>query len=211
MRSHRGFTLVELMVSLGLFGIIALAMTSFTSQALQTVGVESRVSLASLEAKNAVAILGSELRMSSSVSPYIPGNVPSLTKCSGSVSVTSTTLKFLVTQDDESAVAASGIRSYYVGYKYDSATGKLLRGEIQGSSTTSCTLPVGDPTSATYAKPLADRVVQIDADNDGTLDPLFSLSGEVLTISIGVEVPRPAGGTSAIQQFVSKAFLRIHA
>ena len=115
MRSHHGFTLVELMVSLGLFGIIALAMTSFTSQALQTVGVESRVSLASLEAKNAVAILGSELRMSSSVSPYIPGNTPSLTKCSGSVSVTSTTLKFLVTQDDESAVSASGIRSYYVG------------------------------------------------------------------------------------------------
>ena len=209
MSSQRGFTIVELMVAMLLFSIIGMGLVVFTTHALQGLGAESRVSISALELKNAIGLLSSELKMSSAISPYLPGSDVSLTNCAGAVTVTPTTVTFLISEDDSTATSTSGIRPYFVGYSYDSAAKQLLRGEIQAPGILNCTLPSGSPTSATYAKPLAERVTQIDIDGNGTLEPIFSLSGDILSINLGVEVAGPSG-SAITQRFSTKAYMRVH-
>lgn len=207
MKSQKGFTLAELMVSMLMFGIVGMGLTGFTSSAIRELSNQSRLSFATLELKNAISMLSSEIRMSSAISPYIPGTNTTLTNCYGAVEVTSTTLRFLVSEDDAAATTTAGLRPYYVGYRFNSATGQLTRGEILGSTVTACTVPSGDPNSTTNGKTLAEKVVQIDADNNGSLDPVFSLTNNVLTVNLGVQVSTP-GNKTITQKFSTRVFLR---
>lgn len=209
MKGNKGFTLVELLVSMSLFGIVGLGLVAFTSNALRGLSDESRLSFAALEAKNALGMLSSELRMSSAISPYLPGTDSSATNCRAAVSANATTLRFMLAEDDSDA-ATAGIQPYYVGYRFDSISGTLLRGEIPGSTVTSCVVPAGDPASSAVAQTLAERVVQIDADGDGTLEPVFSLSGDVLTVNLGVQLITQSGEETT-QHFVTKIYLRTNA
>lgn len=207
--NQRGFTLVELMVSMLLFAVVAVGMVAFTTSTLQTLSTESRVSLGAMELKNALGLMTSELRMSSAISPYLPGDNIALTNCSAAVTATATSVKFLISEDDSSAVGTAGIQPYYVGYRYDAASKQLLRGKIPIAALHSCTLPAGDPTLSPIADTVATRVVQIDVDQDGTEDPVFSLNNNILTINLGIQVQSP-GGDFVTQQFVSKAYMRVH-
>ena len=112
----------------------------------------------------------------------------------------------MVVQDD-SAATTSGIQPYYVGYWYDSTTSKLYRGELSGTSITSCTLPVGDPSASPTAVVLADNVVQVDNDKNGSLDPVFAASGNNLVVNLGI---RSTGGNNqtSITQPISLTILR---
>jgi hypothetical protein len=84
-------------------------------------------------------------------------------------------------------VSSNGVNAYYVGYSFNAATGELLRGQVPAVSVTTCTVPAQDPTSSTYASTIAKNVVQIDADSNGSLDPVFAASGNGLLIRLGVE------------------------
>lgn len=182
-----GFTLAELLVSLSIFSLLGMSFVTFSTSALQRLSVENRISSASQELMNGLELLSSELRMSSSVSPYLVGTTATVVTCGSALSVTTTKVKFLVVQD-ENVASTWGLQPYYVGYYYNSATKQLLRGEIAGASITNCTLPAGDPTGVTYAKVLAENVVQIDADGNGTLDPVFSTSGNSIVVNLGVQI-----------------------
>ena len=185
-RTQAGTTLVELLVGLSLASIGSLAMVSFLTSAMRSSSAEVRASKASMELRNAINILASEARMSSSVSPYLVGDNAVVVTCTGSVAVTSTTVRFLVTEDDPAA--PSGMTSYLVGYRYDPSTRRLIRGEIPRSSFTSCALPAGDPTDGTNGRTIAENVVAVDGDNNGSVDPVFVLSGNRLTVNLGVRV-----------------------
>ena len=179
LRQEHGFTLAEMLVSLGMFAVLGMSFISFSTSALHTLSSEDRAALATQELRSAEQLMSSEYRMSSSISPYIVGTTSSVVTCTSALAVTATTVKFLVVQD-ETATSTSGIQPYYVGYKYDSATKQLLRGEIPGTSITNCTPPAGDPTSSTYAKVVAENVVQIDADGNGSIDSPFVVNGNAI-------------------------------
>ncbi|MCB9029420.1 MAG: hypothetical protein H6619_00055 [Deltaproteobacteria bacterium] len=204
MRSERinrefGYSLVELIVSLMLFSVLIFGMTTYSDTTLRDLGLENRTADAVREVRNTVSVMSSELRMGSNISPYLPGNDPSLVSCSSQLTASSTTIRFLVVHDDVSAT--SGIQPYYVGYMYDAATRRLLRGEVQGLSTTSCTLPSDDPLSGSNARVIAEKVVQVGA------QPVFSLNGSILTVTFGVEVDGGAG-LSKTQNFSTRVFVR---
>jgi len=206
-RSCQGFSLAELLVALLIFGVVGMAAVSICGSALRDLGTESRMTMKSLQLNQALGLLSNELRMSSNLSPYLPGNNASLSNCAASVAVTATTMKFFVVEDDSTATTTSGIKPYYVGYKYDASAKQLLRGEIPVDSLISCVVP-GDPTSATYAKPLANHVVAIDSDDNGTVDPAFAKSGAMFTVSLGVSASVANQGTKQ-QKLPTKVFERI--
>lgn len=189
---QRGFTLTELMVGLGMFGAIGLGMASISSSVLRDIAMEGRASTATQGLKGALDLLSTEMRMSSSLSPYLVGTSAAAVTCNSAFYLTSSTLRFMVVQD-ESAAATSGLQPYYVGYWYDPGTRRLLRGEIPGTTISSCTLPAGDPASATYATVLAENVVRVDGNGDGIADAAFTASGSTINVNLGVEIAGPNG------------------
>lgn len=207
--AERGFTLAELLVGFMLFGVVALAMVSFSTQVIYDVGLENRATLNNLDLRNALELMKAEARMSSSLSPYLPGNVSAMSNCPSLVQVTATTVKFLVVDDDATATGLSGMRPYYVGYRYDSATKQLYRGEAAMSSVTSCPA-VGstDPSASPLAKVLVRNVSQVDSDGNGVLDTVFSYSGGVLTVHLGSKAKDQKKRLTAQDQS-TKIFLRM--
>ncbi len=203
-----GFTLLELLVAMALFSLIGLSVLTLSSSVLHDMGTESRMVSESMELSRALGLLSSELRMSSSLSPYLPGTNSALYKCSGTVLISSYTVKFFVVEEDPTALLTSGIKAYYVGYRYDPINKTLLRGEIALNSIYSCTVPATDPTSSTYAKTLATHVTAIDTNGDGIAETAFAKSGNMLSVNLGVQV-NGAGGISKLQKLQTKVFERI--
>lgn len=185
MRNQRGFTLAELLVSISLFGAVGFGISSFMVDTMRRTSLENRISLATQEAQNAMQLLIAELRLSSQLSPYLPGTNVALTNCVSSIATTSTSINFIAAHDDTSGV--NGLARYMVGYRYDSAKKQLIRGEVSTSSASSCTAS-GNPTDSSNGATVASNIVQVDADNNGTIDPMFSKSGDLITITLGVEV-----------------------
>jgi Tfp pilus assembly protein PilV len=200
-----GFTITELLVSMIMFAVVGMGLFAFTSKSLRTLGLESRGTQAMGELKNAVTLLSTELRMSSSISPYLVGTNAAAVTCTSALNVTSTTVRFLVAEDD--ATAVNGLHPYYVGYLYDSAQKKLLRGEITSASNTSCILPAGNPASSAVAVTLAENVVAIDSNEDGSIEPVFQLSGDELIVNLGIEV-QGSDGLVMTQPITSRIYLR---
>ncbi len=183
--NQKGFGVTELLISVFIFGLALLATSSFTSLTFGNLGIENRMSSSIREVRNAINLLSAELRMSSNISPYIPGNSPNLADCSDFIETTTTSIKFLVVHDDYSA--NNGMQPYYVGYSYNPANNTLMRGEIPAPTTTTCSIPAGDPTSTQYAKTIAQRVFQTDIDDDGTIEPVFNFNNGILTVNLGIE------------------------
>src|SRR5215813_7297540 len=96
MRNEEGFTLAELLVSMVVFSIFAMGAVMYLTQNLQRLGTEVRLSMASQEMRNAVNLISSELRMASTVSPYLPGNTSATVTCGANFTSNSTSVKFLV-------------------------------------------------------------------------------------------------------------------
>jgi prepilin-type N-terminal cleavage/methylation domain-containing protein len=200
---QKGFTLVELLVGLAIFSTLSLGVVTVLSQIFGRLAAETRAASAAAEMANIGNLLGTELRLGAAVSPYLPGTNTALSVCSSAVSVTSTTLRFLLVHDD--ATATNGRRVLYVGYQYNSGTGQLLRGAVQAPSIMGCTLPAADPLAAGTAFVILDNVTQIDGDGNGSIDPVFALSTSVLTFNLGVTIPQRDG--SNIRQKYSTKFL----
>jgi len=200
--------MVELLVAMFLFGVFGLSAVSLASSAFRDLGIESNLNLAALELNRALGLLSSELRMSSTLSPYLPGNNAALSDCSSAVAVTATTIKFFVVEDDPGASTTSGVQAYYVGYKYDSASQQLLRGEISVNSLTNCAVPATDPTTSAYAKPLAGRVVPVDTNSDGVAEAAFVRTGSTIAVNLGVSA-RGAAQLSKLQKLPTQAFSRV--
>lgn len=208
LHSGRGFTLSELMVGMFLLSFLGMTIAAFSKDVLHRAGLQTNLSLASMELRNALDVMSAELRGSASISPYLVGNNAATVTCTSNLSVSSTSVKFLVVEDDSTS-STSGLKPYYVGYSYDSTKRQLLRGEIAAPSVTACSLPAGDPTSTTYAKVIASDVNQIDADGNGSLDPVFSLSGNQLSVNLGLAV-NPKEKSSKTFKQGTKIYVRIH-
>lgn len=204
---QKGFTLPELLVGVTLFGVVGLGLLNFVNDALRSLSVESRAALAALELNNTMGLISSELRMSSSVSPYLVGNDETVVTCSNALAISSTSIRFLVVEDDPSS-ATSGLQPYYVGYIYNSATKELRRGEIAGTTVTNCTLPAGNPTSNSISQLLAENIVPVDINDDGTDEPLFNYDATTgtLTLTLGVEVK--SGKRTVVQAARTRINLR---
>lgn len=192
-KKDAGYTLLELLVTLSIFSVISLAIVGFMGDAFNRINLENRASLHSVELRNALNLIASELRMSSSISPYIPGMDTSLLQCSSFITVSSDTLKFLVTHDDSSG--DGGVIATYVGYIYDGAKQELRRAEVELASIGSCMLPSEDPLEDIVTTVVARNLVAADSDNNGAIDPIFNLSGNVLTVSLGYEEIGPSNQT----------------
>ena len=184
------------MVSITIFSVVSAGVVTYITDSLRRLSVETKAALSAQELKNAISLMQSEMRMSSSVSPYNVGVDPTIVTCSAQFVTTPTTVRFLVSHDDPSGT--SGSQVYYVGYEYSAATQTLYRGEVAGVSATSCTLPLGDPLASATKKVLATKVVSIDADNDGTADNAFTRSGNQFIVHLGAQVTGP-GGMSVTQ------------
>lgn len=190
-KQEAGFGLPEILVSIFIFGIILITVGSFNRMTFGTLGVESRISSSMKELRNAVTLLSTELRMSSSISPYIPGNSPAIANCLNNVDASALSVRFMVVHDDSSA--ANGIQPYYVGYAYNPATRQLLRGEIPGNTTSNCSVPNGDPTASNVAKVIADHVYPWDSNEDGVLEPIFYYSNGILQVNLAITASGPKG------------------
>ena len=203
--TQTGLSLIELMVSIVVFSVVSAAAVTFISTSLRRLSVETKVAIATKELKNAVALLQSEMRMSTSISPYNVGVDASLVTCRAQLATTATTVRFLVAHDDPNG--SSGTQVYYVGYEYSVTDNILYRGEIAGGSATNCTLPSGDPLATANKKILAKNVVRIDADNNGTIDDPFTRTGNQFFIKLGAQVTGSSGLTAA-QKVTDSVFTR---
>lgn len=184
-RNQKGFTITELLVSLSLFGIVGMSVSSFMIDTLRRTSLETRMSQATQEAQNAIQLMTAELRLSSQISPYLPGTNVALSTCSSSLTVDSTNVKFIVAHDV--STGTNGLSRYYVGYRYDATLKQLIRGEIATATDTTCT-GSGNPTDSSNGAVIASNIVPVDADGNGTVDDVFSKSGDLVTINLGVEV-----------------------
>lgn len=205
-RGESGSTLMELLVGVLIFSVVGLALVGVSTQSLNDLGLESRTTLETFELKRGLDLLSSELRMSSMLSPYLPGTNDGASRCSNALQVSARSMTFLVALDDPSA--NGGMRPYYVGYRYDPAARQLYRGEIPAASAFSCTPPSGDPTSAPYARPVASNVVEIDSNGDGAADSAFAWSNGVLAVNLGTRVDG-AGTLTKRQSFSTRIYGRI--
>jgi len=201
-----GFSLIEALVAITMLNVIGLAAVAFMSKAFGDLSLQSRAALASQEVTNSLKLLASELRMSRSASPYLPGIDPTLVDCTSRLAVTSDSVRFLVPHEDASS--STGLSAYYVGYRYDSATEQLYRGAVSAPSTTSCNIPATDPLANTQEQLLAERVVPIDADGNGTNEPIFSRNGSQITINLGVRV-EGKNNTEVIQKLSTQVRVRV--
>ncbi|MCB0335817.1 MAG: type II secretion system protein [Bdellovibrionales bacterium] len=188
-QAEAGFTLIELLAVIGILAVFSVGVVNYMIDVFRRVGIENKMALAAQELKNGLSLMSSELRMSRSSSPYLPGDIPENSDCSSALSISGDTIRFLVAHDDESST--TGVQLYYVGYKYVSDQNRLIRGQILAPGAGSCVLPVGDPVDVLTAQMIADDVVQIDTDGDGVLDDPFSISGDSVVINLGVEVTGP--------------------
>jgi prepilin-type N-terminal cleavage/methylation domain-containing protein len=204
-KSQRGFTVTELLVSLTLFGIVGGGISSFMIDTLRRTSLENRISKATQEAQNAIQLLTSEIRLSNQISPYLPGTDVSLTTCSSAFTVNSTSISFLVAHDATSG--SNGLARYLVGYRYDSNLKQIIRGTLASSSATTCSVPSGDPTDASNGMVVASNIVQVDADGNGSLDPIFSKSGDLVTVTLGARVTINSS-LSTTQNLSSEILLR---
>ncbi len=197
--------MVELLASLVLMGAVGLGITSFMSDTLRRAALSNRMSTASQELQNATQLIAAELRLSSQISPYLPGTNASLTSCGAALTTAANTMSFLVAHD--SSGSSNGMQRYLVGYRYDPISKQLLRGAISSSGVTSCSVPSGDPTSSANAAPVARNIVRIDANGDGSLDQVFSRSGNLLSVNLGVEVTLQSG-LKQVQPIATQILLR---
>ena len=204
--SEKGFSLVEALVAITMLNVVGLAAVAFMSKAFGDLSLQSRGALASQEVTNAVKLLSSELRMARSASPYLPGTDPTLVDCTARISVAGDTIRFLVPHEDSSST--TGLSSYYVGYRYDSTTEQLFRGSVQAASTTSCNLPATDPLASNKEQLLAERIVPIDANGDGTNEPIFARSGSQITINLGIKVSGK-NSTEIVQKLSTVVRIRV--
>jgi prepilin-type N-terminal cleavage/methylation domain-containing protein len=188
--NQKGITLMELLVSLALFGIVGGVITSTLFSAFQRMSIEQRLAASTDSARLAVQLLTSELRMSSQVSPYLPGTNSSLTTCNSAFDTQSAALKFLVSHD---SAASRGTSVTYIGYSYDPVTKQLFRGEVSSTSNTSCATPASDPNGAFTRAPLATNIIPFDTNSDGSVDDIFSFANSVVTVSFAVEIRSPHG------------------
>ncbi len=189
--NQRGFSIAEMLVAMSIFAVFGLSVTVFMAQTMNQLSVQSRATLAAQEAQNAMSLIAAELRMSGRVSPYIPGNDAAVVNCTTTTVIAANSIKFLVVHDDVSS--PNGIRAYYVGYVFNAATGQLSRGEVLSSSTSLCSVPGTDPTNATVARTIADNIVAVDIDHNGSNESVFSLAGSVLNINFGVQISGARG------------------
>jgi hypothetical protein len=185
---ERGTTLMETLVSLLMFSVVGMGIVGVSTHSLRELSLESRATLETFELKRGLDILSTELRMSSMLSPYLPGTVESASNCTAEIEVTATTLKFFVAVDDVAAVGTGGLQPYYVGYRYDPVSRELLRGEIPVDDLFSCDVSVGDPTTPQLTRPVASNVVTIDRDGNGTNEDPFAWANGFLTVNLATSV-----------------------
>ena len=202
---ERGFTVVELLVSMLMFAVISAGLAQSMSAVFKGIGREYRLSTAVQEARLALGTVSAELRMASAVSPYLPGNDPDIVTCAANFSMTPDSIKFLLVHD--SNAGTNGLAAKYVSYSYDEDTQSLLRGEIDSASNVSCSVPTGDPLDV--ATPIAQKIIRIDYDDDGTPDEIFRVLGNSLVITYGIEVTGDSG-TKLSQKFQTTVLLRNH-
>lgn len=203
-RHQKGFTLTELLVSLSLFGVVGMSISSFMVDTMRRTSLESKMSRSTQEAQNAIQLATAELRLSSQISPYLPGTNVALSTCASAMTVDSTEIRFIVAHD--AASGTNGLSRYYVGYRYDATTKQLIRGEIATASATTCS-GSGNPTDASNGAVVASNIVRIDADGNGTIDPIFSRAGDLVTINLGVEV-KVNSKLTATQSLSTEVLLR---
>lgn len=203
--TEKGFTLPELLVGLFMFSLFSLMVATFLRQSYHKLAVETRGTLAAQELRNALGLMANELRMGAVVSPYLPGTDPDVVACFAEITANADKVSFLVVHDDSDG--SSGIQPYHVGYVYDSANNLLLRGELEKTGYVDCTLPGGDPTASSNTSVIAENIVQIDSNGDGTDEDVFSYANGVLTINVGVEILGP-DGVNLAQPFVTQIAMR---
>jgi hypothetical protein len=178
-----------------MFSVIGIGLVGVSTSSLRDLSLESRTTLETFELKRGLELLAAELRMSSMLSPYLPGTVESAANCAGALEVTETTVKFFVAVDDGAAINTGGLQPYYVGYRYDAASRQLLRGEIAVSDLFSCNATIGDPTSAAFTRPVASNVAPVDSDNNGVVDSPFTWSAGILSVNLGTSISGPGNRT----------------
>jgi prepilin-type N-terminal cleavage/methylation domain-containing protein len=202
----KGFTILELLVSMSIFAIVSAGIVTYISDTLGRLSIETKSSIAMQELKSAINLLQSEIRMSHAASPYNVGIDASVVTCTSALDTTANSIKFLVSYDD--GTATNSTRSFYVGYQYDPDERILYRGEVPTGSVASCTLPGTDPLSTSVRRVIATDVTNIDSNLDGTLDNIFSLNSNQLAVRIGVEVVGHSG-LRVVQQVINNIAVRV--
>jgi hypothetical protein len=207
-RREHGTSLVEVLVGITMFSLVGLSLVAISSSSLRELSLESRTTLESFELKRGMALLTSELRMSSFLSPYLPGTAVSASDCSAAFTVTERTVAFFISLDEPTTSGAGGLRPYYVGYRYDPEGRRLLRGEIEAANIFSCDTSIGDPTNAAIVRPVASNVIEIDADGDGETEPAFEWQNGALQVNLGTFID--GGGEQKKQQkFSTRIYGRV--
>lgn len=196
--SAAGFTLIELLVALFMMSIVVAGVTHTLITRLRRTGYEGRVASAVTEAKQVLTILTTEVRMASSMSPYLLTLNQQVSRCMDAVTVSTNGDSLVVRVSHDSTSGDQGRESYLVGYRYVEATRELLRGEVELSTHTCGEVPGVDPLGVTVAQTIARNMVRIDTDNNGELDPIFERNGSLLLVNLGLEVSTPNAGRTEL-------------
>lgn len=194
LRAQKGFSLIELLVALFMMSIVVAGVTQTLISTLRRTGYESRLSSAVTEAKQVLTILTTEVRMASSLSPYLLTLNQQVSRCLNAVTISSNGSSLIVRVSHDSASGTQGRESYLVGYQYVEATRELLRGEVELSTHSCGEVPGVDPLGASVAQTIARNIVRIDSDGNGQLDPVFERDGSLLLVNLGLEVVTPDSG-----------------
>lgn len=202
-RSSRGFTLVELLVSMLILGILSAGVVSVLSQSFRYSSDEQRFLRAVSEAKRSLMTLAHELRMSGKLSPYLIPLSEFANNCLDDLEVTNDSLRFFVAHDTDSN---SGRQVYWVAYKWVPTEQTLYRGEVPLVNNHDCTRPGEDPLHSSKLFPIAYEVDQ-ELDSNGVALPIFSIEDLTVSVHIKVAVPR-RDGALRVQGMNTKLLIR---
>lgn len=131
-RGGYGFTVIELVVGIGMLAIVMSIVAQGLHPVMRQLGYQTRADQVNNNLKHVIQVISSEVKLSGRMNPYLYSRdlATENSACDQYPQASSdgNQLRFPITLDSESG--QNGRTSYLVGYRYDESRHRIFRGQV---------------------------------------------------------------------------------